>query len=464
MKRYKHILIFWAISLSMAAQGIHERIGPLLDDALLTTTDASIAVYDLTDDTLLFSHRADKLCRPASTLKLVTAISALRHLGTEYTINTELRYTGTITPDSILCGNLYIVGGFDSEFTSADMDTLIAAIPKVGIRYITGHVFADVSMTDSVHWGQGWCWDDAPASFQAYYSPLMLEKGCVEVCVTPTKADSTATVVCLPHSTWYDVINHTTCYNDSAGPLRITRDWLHGKNTITITGSVAEPSTEKLSIYTSDTHFCALFNERLLRSGVGACAFSYGTCPDSSTLIAAIQRPISQVVGQALKESDNLSAEALFLHMPTRNKKAAISAYDASQQIDSLTRIISTDTRKLPHKIVDGSGLSHYNMVSAHLLLDYLCYAYSQPNIYQMLREALPHSGTDGTLKYRMVRKDMRGRIVAKTGSMTGVSTLAGYATKKNGHVLAFVIMNQNVVKLSQARTWQDKLCKVLCE
>lgn len=58
----------------------------------------------------------------------------------------------------------------------------------------------------------------------------------------------------------------------------------------------------------------------------------------------------------------------------------------------------------------------------------------------------------------------MRRRIVAKTGSMTGVSTLAGYAHASNGHILAFVILNQHVLKLSQARAWQDKICKAIME
>jgi D-alanyl-D-alanine carboxypeptidase/D-alanyl-D-alanine-endopeptidase (penicillin-binding protein 4) len=103
-------------------------------------------------------------------------------------------------------------------------------------------------------------------------------------------------------------------------------------------------------------------------------------------------------------------------------------------------------------------------MITAHLLLDYLRYAYSQKAIYDMITEALPHSGIDGTLKGRMGTKSMRRRIVAKTGSMTGVSTLAGYAHATNGHTLAFVILNQNVLKLSQARAWQDKVCSAIVE
>ncbi len=468
MRHYTLIITALCVSILMNAQSLTTRIDVLLGDALLHAADASVVVYDLTADKMLYEHRADKLCRPASVEKVVTVVAALDRLGADYTLRTELRTTGFLDADSILHGDLYVVGGFDPEFTAADLNSLIAAIPRAGIRSISGSVLADVSMADTTYWGSGWCWDDAPAAFQPYYSPLLLEKGCVEVCVTPTVKDSTATIVCLPTSSWYEIDNHTRCYNDSAGPLRITRDWQEGSNRIIVSGNVEQPCTRRLSVQTSDRHFFALFTERMLRSGIGASHFGYGICPPDAYSIATVERSIGEVVYEALKESDNLNAEALLFHLAATSAKPYATASDGVARIDSLLTFINhiygeNGTRVPPHKIVDGSGLSSYNMVSARLLLSVLLYAHSQPEIYEMLTDALPRSGTDGTLKGRMGNKAMRGRIVAKTGSMTGVSTLAGYARANNGHTLAFVIMNQHVLKLSQARAWQDKVCTAIC-
>lgn len=455
-------------SILMMAQSLTNHLDVLLGDALLHTADASVVVYDLTADKMLYEHRADKLCRPASVEKVVTTVAALNRLGTDYTLRTELRTTGFLDADSILHGDLYVVGGFDPEFTAADLNSLIAAIPRAGIRSISGSVLADVSMADTTYWGSGWCWDDAPAAFQPYYSPLLLEKGCVEVCVTPTVRDSAATIVCLPTSFWYEIDNRTCCYSDSDEPLHITRNWQDGSNRIIVSGNVEQPHSRKLSVQTSDQHFFALFTERMLRSGIGASHFGYGMCPPDARPIATVERSIGEVVHEALKESDNLNAEAMLFHLAATSGKPYAKASDGVIRIDSLLVSIhhtygEKGTRVPPHKIVDGSGLSGYNMVSARLLLSVLRYAHSQPHIYDILTDALPHSGTDGTLKGRMGNKTMRGRIIAKTGSMTGVSTLAGYAHATNGHTLAFVIMNQHVLKLSQARAWQDKVCTAIC-
>ena len=469
MQRYISLILTLYASLQVFSQSLSARIDVLLGDALLYASDASVAVYDLTDDTLLYEHRADKLCRPASVEKVVTTVAALNRLGTDYKLYTTLRAHGTIGADSILQGDLYIVGGFDPEFTSSDLDALIAAISCAGIRSVTGRVVADVSMADTTYWGNGWCWDDAPASFQPYYSPLLLDKGCVEVHVKPTTKDSMAIVTCLPASSWYEVHNGTVCDNASAGPLRITRDWQHGSNRIIVTGNVTQATTRKLSVQTSDQHFFTLFTERLLRSGIGASEFGYGICPPDAQALVAVERPIGDVVHQALKKSDNLNAEALFYHLASADGKPYATARDAVSKIDTLLTLCHKkygpkDIRLQPYKIVDGSGLSNYNMVSARHLLSVLRYAYDNQEIYDMLTKTLPHSGIDGTLKNRMATKAMRGRIIAKTGSMTGVSTLIGYANANNGHTLAFVIMNQQVMKLSQARAWQDKVCTAICE
>ncbi|MBR7171495.1 MAG: D-alanyl-D-alanine carboxypeptidase, partial [Prevotella sp.] len=115
------------------------------------------------------------------------------------------------------------------------------------------------------------------------------------------------------------------------------------------------------------------------------------------------------------------------------------------------------------YRFADGSGLSLYNYVSAELLTSFLRYAYGKKEIYKHLEQLLPIAGKDGTLKKRMRKSPCEGNVRAKTGTLTGIISLAGYCTASNGHKLAFTIINQGVLTNKPARDFQDQVCGVLC-
>ena len=97
-------------------------------------------------------------------------------------------------------------------------------------------------------------------------------------------------------------------------------------------------------------------------------------------------------------------------------------------------------------------------------MVDFLKFAYSRTDVFRKLYKSLPVAGIDGTLKYRMKQTKAYKNVHAKTGSYTAINALAGYLKASNGHDIAFVIMNQNVLSAAKARDFQDKVCGVLCE
>lgn len=468
MKKISFTILCGLIAISIQAQPLAQRLDSLLfNDPMLKTSEVGISVFDLTTGEQLFQYQDEKLYRPASTEKVVTSVSALATLGTEYTMNTRLQYTGKIEGDT-LKGNLYLIGGFDPEFMDEDLDSLVDVIARSGIRYIADTLAADVSMTDSVYWGNGWSWDDAPDSFQPYLSPLMLNRGCVDVKVIPTQKDSLPQVVCVPASDYYQVDNDGVSKQPQAGPLKITRNWLHHGNLIQISGNVAKETTRTLSIYNSKEFFFHTFVHRLKERGIGFNQTAFADCPENDSLtvvtsLFTLERPIGEVLKQMMKESDNLCAESMFYHMAMNYAQhKRVSDNDGS---DAINQFIKEKLGLNPDyfNIVDGSGVSLYNYISPRLLLEYLKYAYYHAEIFQPFYEALPIAGVDGTLEHRMKKGKAYRNVHAKTGTVTGVSSLAGYAKAPNGHQLAFAIINQNVMKSRQARAFQDKVCEILC-
>ncbi|KAA6313093.1 D-alanyl-D-alanine carboxypeptidase [termite gut metagenome] len=186
--------------------------------------------------------------------------------------------------------------------------------------------------------------------------------------------------------------------------------------------------------------------------------------PDSTVVrMASWDTPVQVAMYRLLKESDNLNAEA-FLHrlgvQYTGKKKA--SADDGIQAVKHLIKQLGHSPDD--YKLVDGSGLSNYNYISPELLVDFLKYAYSSTEIFQRIYKSLPVAGRDGTLKDRMKGGKAYKNVTAKTGTITGISCLAGYVQTSHNHMLAFAIMNQNTLWASKARRLQDMICEELAK
>lgn len=109
----------------------------------------ALCVYDLTADSVLFSHGERQLLRPASCEKVLTAIAALSQLGGSHRFETRLYYQGDITDRRSLEGDIYIVGGFDPRFGHDDLHALCEALRELNIDSISGNVYLDVSMKDT---------------------------------------------------------------------------------------------------------------------------------------------------------------------------------------------------------------------------------------------------------------------------------------------------------------------------
>lgn len=138
---------------------VRAGIDRLLEDDMFQTSQLGMMIYDLDADSAIYRHNERQLMRPASTMKVLTAITALDRLGGGYQFKTELCYTGSID-STTLKGDVYVVGGFDPRFNSDDMRAFAEALRKMGIDTIRGHVYGDRSMKDGDMLGEGWCWDD----------------------------------------------------------------------------------------------------------------------------------------------------------------------------------------------------------------------------------------------------------------------------------------------------------------
>lgn len=442
---------------------VTDAIDQIIYEGLPDGTDIALMVYDLTNDTTLYAYRENVLCRPASVQKVVTTVSALSQLGPDYSFVTLLRTRGSISADSILNGDLYLVGGLDPALNEHELRSMVTDLMKAGVKRINGTLYADVSAMDSTYWASGWCWDDAPSSFQPYISPLMVHQGFVGIQVRPTSKGQAPEVSLFPSNNSIKIINNARTQDSRLGVLTITRDWMKNDNTIIVEGNCTRRESKELSVVGSADFTFSLFRQYLDEAGISYGDYGWGTCPVMARDISVVSHGLPAIVKECLKESNNLFAEAIFLQTGRINQPKGVSFSSASKFMQNFVGrkfgMVSSS-----YNIVDGCGLSMYDMCSPKFMVDMLSYIYRDNTIYPLFYKSLPISGVDGTLKSRMSDKTTLNKVHAKTGSVTGVCTLAGYVHTADGRDLAFCIMNEGALKMAPSRKIQDKICTYLCE
>lgn len=138
-----------------------QRIQELLDNDIFDRTQVGIYVYDLTADTLVFTHNEQQCMRPASNEKLMTAITALNDLGVLYEYRTHLYATSIpADSDSVFAGHIYIRAGYDPLLDADDLRAFAQSLKEHRIFRLQQPIVLDLSMKDDKRLGWGWCWDD----------------------------------------------------------------------------------------------------------------------------------------------------------------------------------------------------------------------------------------------------------------------------------------------------------------
>jgi D-alanyl-D-alanine carboxypeptidase/D-alanyl-D-alanine-endopeptidase (penicillin-binding protein 4) len=199
--------------------------------------------------------------------------------------------------------------------------------------------------------------------------------------------------------------------------------------------------------------------------GLPASAVSTGTAPpDAQPLGAVFSAPMSRLVEIMISDSDNIVAEALARQVALARGKVASFSGAAQATREALAELgIPTSG----YGLVDGSGMSHSNRVSAQLLTAILVHAAGskQPQLRAIV-SGLPVAAYSGTLnkRYRTASTggSAAGIVRAKTGTLTGVNTLAGVVVDADGRLLAFSVMADVTTNTPQAQSAMDRVAAAI--
>ncbi|HQG13474.1 MAG TPA: D-alanyl-D-alanine carboxypeptidase/D-alanyl-D-alanine-endopeptidase [bacterium] len=409
----------------------------------------AIAVIDAESGQPLAMHNQDIPLNPASCMKILTAAAALSSLGPNYRMKTS--FYSEQEPRGGVINNLYMHGTGDPMLVSEEIWRAARDIRGVGIQKITGAIIIDDSFFDSHEFPRK-NGNDARA-YAAKTSAAAVNFNAITIKVAPGDGTGSPAIVSVePPVDYISIVNKIKTggkYN-----VGISSSQNSSGETFVLTGSIPKNAGVQAihrSISDPIKFAASALAFALRQNGVEVSStVRHATVPQGAHLIVKKDsRPISELLRSMNKFSNNFIAEQIAKHMGAVRFGNPGSTSKGMSVISEYMRSIGIPQESF--LIENGSGLSDQTRITANALAHVLASAYSDFAIRPDLVSSFAIMGVDGTTRNWKIADRVRGIARTKTGTLGGVSTLAGYVPMKNGRIAAFAILVNGLPKGADA-------------
>lgn len=438
-------------------------------DGVLAQSEAArsfwgVEIVDLDTGTTVYARNADRLFTPASTQKLFTTATALGTIGSSYQFHTTVEAAAAPDKFGRVAGDLVLVGRGDPNLSGRSLPyqmkterpfppeqalaELADQVVAHGVKQVDGDIVADDSYYGYERYAEGWAQDDLVWEWGAPVSALTINDNMAFLHVGPgEKVGDRALVTLAPFAGYFHLDNQVT--TTAGGERKLSLQRQPGSRRIELTGVIplGDAGSGLAVAIDEPAEFCAmLLKELLLRRGVvlyGGTRARHTAAAGAKppvTLADHVSAPLSLDLTVINKVSQNLHAEML-LRLLGREKGSGATFAGGLEVVSAfLARAGITSDEFAFH---DGSGLSRQDLVTPHALVKLLSYAARQPWSAEFAA-TLPRAGVDGTMRNRLHDLPAGTQLLAKTGSLDHVNSIAGYLTTAKGGHYAFAIMANN--------------------
>ncbi|MBZ0200517.1 MAG: D-alanyl-D-alanine carboxypeptidase/D-alanyl-D-alanine-endopeptidase [Ignavibacteriaceae bacterium] len=402
------ILLFsniYAISLDEVKHQLHKII-----NSLNSSTKAGILIIDpLTQDTIYQLNPAVSRI-PASNTKLFTTATALNLLGGDFPIATKIFSDDLNIKDGIVNGNLFLKGYGNPEFSSGDLEKMVNELKAKNIKLITGNIVGDDTYFDDIYSRDDWIKNEVANVKLPPISALVLDRNRR---IVQTKRGRR-----IRRSTQY--INDPPLY----------------------AAQILKEKLEEAGIKVNGTN-------------------TKGSTPENLSVLSEKKILLRDLIALINKHSDNFYAEVLFKTIGAAASGQQGNSFFSTQAV--LNFIEDNAIFKEGTSVVDGSGISRFNQITAGAIVGILEKMYFDLKNYDDFYNSLSIAGIDGTLRHRMSGTPAENNMRGKTGTLNGVSSLSGYVTALNGEdVVVSIIFEYDRGSANYYRSIQDKIVETV--
>ncbi|MBD1868334.1 D-alanyl-D-alanine carboxypeptidase/D-alanyl-D-alanine-endopeptidase [Cyanobacteria bacterium FACHB-471] len=403
-----------------------------------------ISIQTLATGETLYEQEAQRYFIPASTAKLLTTAAALHQLGSSFQIRTSV-YQANDSNEMVL----RVVGQGDPSFTDAELRQLAQQIRDRNITHIDRLIGDDQYFQDPIL-NPNWEWEDVQAGYGAGVNSLILNLNAIALTLSPQAVGQPLQLSWsdpVEAQRWQVENNSITTAAEAPEFLQLEREL--NQPSLRISGQLqvgGEPEVEAIAIPDPSQYFLRRFQRILAEAGITVGQVAVATSPangDEQAIATVTSDPLSELLIQANRESENLYAEALLRILgatPTNSTDSTLEAGIAT--VETTLTELGVDPES--YVLADGSGLSRHNLVSPEALVQTLR-AIAQSAEAEVYRESLAIAGVNGTLQNRFRETPIQGRLFGKTGTASGIVTLSGYLELPDYQPLVFsILVNQS--------------------
>jgi D-alanyl-D-alanine carboxypeptidase/D-alanyl-D-alanine-endopeptidase (penicillin-binding protein 4) len=450
-----------------------QRLDEILERESATGATVHARVIELPKGRELYARNARLPAMPASNMKLFSSAAGFDLLGTDHVFRTYLAYDGR---------NLWIIGTGDPGLgdnriarlsngtTTTVLDAWAAALQQRGISRIEGDLvyYDEAFETRTVH--PTWPADDLQYWYGAAVAGLNFNDNCVDVTVFPSTDGAPAGYRVVPPVEGVTIVNQCTS-GDKRPP---TIDKIPYADVYVLGGGCTKETTLRSKPVNDPPAFLAdALRTRLKAAGITIAGTIRGESiplggsvpPPAAQVVATHETSMRDVLTCINTNSQNMFAEALHkaagAEFARRHGRSEAGSWSNGREaVEALLQREHIDATGM--NVIDGSGLSRENRVTAQAVTELLRYLYGRSDA-DFFRASMATPGSESSLGRRLT--DLDGRMWVKTGYVGGTRALSGYLHTKHDRWLAFsIIYNRIPGRVGPFEKLQDEAVRLIAE
>lgn len=456
MRTFPLLAFITAITLPCCSQAqsnpttLPNRLQVVISGHKLPSDSYGFYVQEAGNGNTLLDINATVPLNPASTMKVLTTLTALEQLGPDYSWHTEVHALGSVQ-DGTLTGDLLIKGGGDPYLLEEQLRNMLKAVQRAGVNNITGDLLLDTSYFAAT------VSQDAPIDNQDDRAYNVLPNALMSNFQAVTfyfRPDSDGQHVVIDADPALSNLRITNNLQLSNGPCE---GYQRG---ITFNGDDARPDHVQFdgkfpakcgqyalvrSVMTPEQFFYGLFT--MLWQQLGGefhGSLKLANAPqDAAPLVSWFSPPLAEVIRSINKFSNNLMTRQALLTLGAEEFDVPATLQNGGDVINLYLEMLGIDSTGLV--VANGAGLARDTRISPLLLNHVLQHGHASPYMAEFIA-SLPINGIDGTMRNRLRDGGMRGNMHIKTGTLDEVSAVAGYVTAQSGKQYTVVgMLNHNL-------------------